>query len=259
MTLHVFVTGASSGIGEAIAREFATVDGARLTIVARRKEKLDELAASLGAPTLVLAADLTDPDSALAALAAGEAEHGPVDVLVNNAGVQIVARTVDVDPVAGERLLALNVTTPFRLLMAVLPAMVARDAGSIVNVSSVAGLAPTPGMFHYNASKAALAAAGESLNGELRGTRVHVLTVYPGPVTTPMAESAISTYEGLESILRRLPTGDVATLARRIRKAVARRRKRLVYPRFYALTRWFPGTSRWIQDVFAPLPPPAGP
>ncbi len=247
--MHVLVTGASSGIGEAIAREYAR-GGAKLTLVARRRDRLEALATEVGGCCIVQA-DLTDPEEGLRALAEGEAAHGPIDVLVNNAGVQIVARTLDTDPAEGERLLALNVTTPLRLLIAVLKRMVERGTGTIVNISSLAALAPTPGMFYYNASKAALAAASESLARELVGTGVHVLTVYPGPVTTDMAEAALAKYEHAP---RGLPTGTTKGLARLVVKAARKRKKRIVYPRVYTVARHFPATARWLIDRVAPVP-----
>ena len=251
--MHVFVTGASSGIGEAVAREFART-GASLSLVARRRDRLEALARSIEGSTHVIESDISDPNAALVALGEAQEALGPVEVLVNNAGVQVVGRTLETDRDREERLLALNVTTPLRLLTAVLPAMVERGSGAIVNISSTAALAPTPGMFYYNASKAALAAASESLRGELRGTGVHVVTVYPGPVATAMAEAAFPAYGRYAGLLRRMPTGKVEPLARKIRKAVERRRSRIVYPAIYHLTRLFPATTQWALERFAPVP-----
>jgi short-subunit dehydrogenase len=259
--VHVVVTGASSGIGEAIAREYLR-RGASLTLVARRKDKLDELARASGEGRCrVVQADLADPDRACDWVDASESALGPVDVLVNNAGVQIVARTVDTSVEDGERLLRLNVLSPLRLTKRVLPGMIARGAGAIVDISSVAGIAPTPAMFYYNASKAALAAASESLRGELRGTGVHVLTVYPGPVRTELEARGRAAYQ--ESALMRVftPVGHADVLARKIANGVAARRARIIYPRLNALARHFPNLTRFLLDRFTPplraLPPPA--
>src|SRR5881392_2505078 len=115
--VHVVVTGASAGIGDAIAREFAAA-GADLTLVARRKDKLDALArdaGKLGRRTHVVAADLSDVARACDWLAGAEEALGPVDVLVNNAGVQNIEPTEICDVEAGEQLLRLNVHTPMRL------------------------------------------------------------------------------------------------------------------------------------------------
>jgi len=129
----------------------------------------------------VVEADLTAHERACEWVDAAAEALGAIDVLVNNAGVQIVGRTVDTSVEECERMLRLNVFSPLRLTKHVLPGMIARGRGTIVDIASMAAIAPTPGMFYYNASKAALAAASESLRGELRGSGVHVLTVYrPG-------------------------------------------------------------------------------
>lgn len=248
--LHVAVTGASAGIGAAIVREYAAA-GARVTLVARRRDLLEPLAASLPTPSHIAVADLSDLDAATAWLPAAEAALGPVDVLVNNAGVQIVGPSAATDLVAAEKLLALDLLAPMRLCLAVLPAMLARRGGTIVNIASMAALAPTPGMFYYSAAKGGLGAASEALRGELARTGVHVLTVYPGPVATDLEVYGRSRYER-GAIADRLPVGDPAVLARRIRRAAERRSARILYPRFYHLARWFPGITSWFLATFTP-------
>ena len=150
--MHVAVTGASAGIGEAIAREYGRA-GASVTLVARRKERLDAIAKEMGGKTAVFAVDLSDSSKACDWIAAAEAALGPIDVLVNNAGAQIVGATDEADVDKGEEILRLNVFTPMRLTRAVLPGMLARGFGAIVDVASMAGLTPMPGMFYYNAAK----------------------------------------------------------------------------------------------------------
>jgi short-subunit dehydrogenase len=255
--LHVAVTGASSGIGEGIAREAAAA-GAKVSLVARRKELLDGIAASLPGERVAIAADLGAPERCTAWIAEAEKALGPIDVLVNNAGVQIVGQTAGSDPEAGERLLDLDLAVPMRLCLAVLPAMLARRSGTIVNVASLAGIAPTPGMFYYNAAKGGLGCASESLRGELRGSGVNVVTVYPGPVTTAMETAARTRYEA-SAAANGLPTGDTATLARLIRRAVERRSARIIYPRVYWAARWFPGITRFVIDRSTPKPLPPEP
>ena len=123
----------------------------------------------------------------------------------------------------------------------------------------MAAIAPTPGMFFYNASKGALAAASEGLRGELRGTGVHVLTVYPGPVRTPMEEKGRAAYEETKAMSLLTPTGDADVLARKICDGVASKRHRIVYPGSYGLSRHFPNLTRFILDRLTPplraLPP----
>lgn len=249
--MHVVVTGASSGIGEALAREYLR-RGATLTLVARRKDKLEEIVAGEASRCHLVQADLADHEKACDWVDGAQEALGPIDVIVNNAGVQIVARTVDTSVEDGERLLRLNVLSPFRLTKRVLPDMLARGRGAIVDVASMAGIAPPPAMFYYNASKAALAAASESLRGELRGTGVHVLTVYPGPIRTPMEAKGRDAYE--QTFLMRFftPVGDAATLARKIADGVTSRRARIIYPAMNAISRHLPNLTRFVLDRFTP-------
>lgn len=248
--MHVVVTGASAGIGEAIARELARAGG-KLSLVARRKDKLEKLAADIGDGALALPRDLGDPTQATDWIAEAEAAHGPIDVLVNNAGVQIIEPLETTDPDAGEQLLRLNVLTPMRLTRAVVPGMIARGRGTIVDIASMAALTPMPGMFYYNGAKAALANASEGLRGELRGTGVHVVTVYPGPVHTDMGARGVLRYEKtLAAALS--PWGTADELAVLVRKAIEKKRARIIYPRSYAVARWFPNLSRWFTARFSP-------
>jgi len=250
--MHIVVTGASSGIGEAIARELAKLPGARLTLVARRGERLARLSRELGPTAHVVVRDLSQPNDAESVIDEAEAASGPVDVLVNNAGSQIIADTAAVDVAEGEASLALNLVTPLRLVRRVLPGMLARRSGAIVDIASMAALAPTPRMTYYNASKAGLAAASEALRGELRGSGVHVVTVYPGIIDeTSLAQAALARYRSTP-MLRLQPRGTAAELARRVRRAIERRSARVVYPRMNAFARWFPTLVRWVIDRFTP-------
>ncbi len=268
--MHVVVTGASSGIGEAIAREYIA-RGASVTLIARRRALLEAIAESAPAGrTCVLDRDLSASDAAPAVLAEAEAALGPIDVLINNAGVQNVGSVTGTDFVGSvtgtdfadaTRLLHLDLHTPLRLTHAVLPSMIARRSGTIVDIASVAGLAPTPGMFFYNAAKGGLAAASEGLRAEVRPYGVHVVTVYPGPVESAMEAAARTRYEESAAV-GSLPTGKPQILARRIASAVDRRRSRVIYPRIYTLSRLFPGLTRWITDWMTPAlrdSPAAGP
>jgi short-subunit dehydrogenase len=259
--MHIVITGASSGIGAALARELGAA-GHSLTLVARRKELLDALARDIdtarasvdedGPRTHVVPHDLSDPTRATEWLAAAEEALGPVDVLINNAGVQIVAPTETVDPTEGERLIAIDLLSPLRLTRAVLPNMIARGKGVIVDVASMAALAPTAGMTHYNAAKAGLAAASEAMRGELRGTGVHVITVYPGIIdTTDMAKAAIDKFEP-SFLLSRAPRGTAVILAQHVRRAIEKKTARVIYPRSGAWSRWFPTLTRVVMDRFTP-------
>ena len=249
---HVVITGASSGIGAALVAEFVR-SGARVTMVARREADMRALAKEVGGQTQIFVVDLSRMEGALAWIAPAEAQFGPIDVLVHNAGVQLVEPAEEHDPEALQAMLRLNLLVPMALTRAVLPAMLQRGDGTIVDVASVAGLAPTPGMWGYNASKAGLAAASESLRGELRSTGVHVVTVYPGPVDTPMARAGYAAYPE-SPMLRVLPEGIPSELARRIRSAVDLKRARVIYPWLYSILRYFPAVARWFLDRLTPRP-----
>lgn len=249
--MHVAITGASSGIGEALVHEF-TRRGADVTLVARRRALLDALAQKASnVRTHVVEADLADPAKALDWLDGAEAALGPIDVLVNNAGIQIVQAADETPWDAAERLLALDLSTPLRLTAEMVRRMSARGGGTIVNMSSMAGIAPTPGMFFYNAAKAGLAAASEALRAEVKPRGIHVVTVYPGPVVSAMEAAARAAYEDHVSS-RHAPTGTAETLARLIAAAVTKKRARVIYPGVYGVSRHFPNATRWALDALTP-------
>ncbi len=251
--MHVAITGASSGIGAALARELGRA-GHSLTLVARRRNLLDGIAAELGERSLVIEHDLSDPDRATAWIATSEAALGPIDVLVNNAGMENTGPTVDADPATFLRMIDLNLATPLLLARAMLPAMIARGSGMIVNVASLAALISVPMQAYYGASKAGLAMFSETLRAELTGTGVHVLTVYPGPVSTAMSDSAAEAFGGRDNIPS-IPEGKPEELAVLIRKAMERKSSRVIYPRVYAVSRWFSPLARALVDRFAPRKP----
>ena len=252
--MHVLITGASSGIGEALAREYLKRN-ADITVVARRKDRLDELCAGARTATLVIAKDLargpTGADPCAAVIAEAQAALGPIDVLINNAGMQIVDSLVNTPIADGERLLELNLMVPLRLTKAVLPGMIARGHGAIVDIASMAGLMPTPQMSYYSASKGGLGAASEGLRGELRPHGISVLTVYPGPVASDMELAARQKFTATATT-RYVPTGTPVELARLIANGVERKTDRIIYPKVYGLSRHLPNVSRWLTDRFTP-------
>jgi short-subunit dehydrogenase len=246
---HVVVTGASSGIGVDLARAYA-VAGNKVSLVARRKNLLEDLQKTLACEAQSIAADLCDPNDDR--LARCEATFGPVDILINNAGMSFIEPTARVDAARIQQVFQLNVLTPIAAVQRVLPAMLARNSGAIVNVLSNAAYSPAPFFAHYTASKAALGNYSEALRMELRKTGVTVVSVYPGPIETPMGDRNLARYEKTPKI----PTGDTKTLAKRVVRAVNKRSARLIYPRFYALAWWFPGIGRFVAERFVPAPRP---
>jgi len=178
------VTGASSGIGEATARLLAREHGAQLVLVARREERLRELAAELGPGTSHLAADLTDDDAPARVHDAVQERHGRLDLLVNNAGAAWRATFADGGWENVRRHMEVNFDAVVRLTEALLPLLRASAPSAIVNVSSTAGRVARPGSGAYSASKFALAGWSDALAGEEAPNGVHVGLVLPGFITT---------------------------------------------------------------------------
>ncbi len=185
-TAPVLVTGCSSGIGRAAVRHL--LQGVRpVWATARRPETLDDLAA---AGARVLALDVTDEDSRLAAVRAVEAEHGALGALVNNAGYGEYGPVEQVPLDAVRRQFETNVFGLLRLTQLVLPAMREAGCGRVVNMSSMGGRMTLPGGGVYHASKYALEALSDALRFETRGFGIAVSVVAPGPVRTEFAEAA---------------------------------------------------------------------
>jgi short-subunit dehydrogenase len=247
---HVFITGASSGIGESIARAWIA-EGARVTLLARREDRLRKLAAEAPDRSHVIVTDLARDISVAELFDEADRALGPVDVLVNNAGVQIVAPAHETAWERGAALLTVDLLAPLRLTQEALRRMLPRGQGTIVDIASMAALAPTPGMFFYNAAKGGLAGASEGLRAEARRGGVHVVTVYPGPVHSAMEAAGRAAYPDSAAV-RFTPTGDSDVLARLVLAAVRKKRPRVIYPRSYVLARWFPATTRWVTDRLTP-------
>ncbi|MEA2663478.1 MAG: hypothetical protein QOI11_422 [Candidatus Eremiobacteraeota bacterium] len=188
------VTGASSGIGDATARALAGA-GAAVAVAARRRDRLDALAADLrgaGGRVLVLEADITDPDQAGEAVESAARELGRLDILVNNAGVMLLGPMVGADVGEWTRMLDLNVRALLQCTHAALPHLLRaaesgpRRVADLVNVSSVAGRVARSGSGVYNATKFAVGALSESLRAEVTKRHVRVGLVEPGAVATEL-------------------------------------------------------------------------
>jgi short-subunit dehydrogenase len=177
------ITGASSGIGAEIARELVR-RGHGVTLVARRAEKLEELAGELrakGVRAEVVAADLSDRDSRAALLDRVAGLELTPDILVNNAGLSTLGAVARSDP---------DVVAVADLCSRFLPGMVERGRGAVLNVASTAAFQPLPGQAAYGAGKAFVLSYTRSLSGELRGTGVTTTALCPGPVDTGFGEAA---------------------------------------------------------------------
>ena len=182
----VFISGASSGIGAALARHYAQV-GATLGLAARRQRQLLELAAELPGSHACYALDVADAAALQAAAADFIARHGCPDIVIANAGVS-VGTLADAagDLPALRRVFEVNLIGMAQTLQPFAAAMKARGSGRLVGIASVAGIRGLPGAGAYSASKAATIAYLEALRGELRGSGVKVVTIAPGYIATPM-------------------------------------------------------------------------
>jgi short-subunit dehydrogenase len=186
------VTGASSGIGAGLARELAR-DGHDLILAARTVAPMEKLAAELsahGAETMVIAADLSQPNSAAALASAIEARGLTVDVLVNNAGLGGVGRFDQADPLRISEMVQVNIVALTELTRLLLPGMVARKRGKVMLVASTAAFQPGPRMAVYFATKAYVLSFGEAIAYELRGSGVTVTVLCPGPTATNFQQIA---------------------------------------------------------------------
>jgi NAD(P)-dependent dehydrogenase (short-subunit alcohol dehydrogenase family) len=185
------VTGGGSGIGLAVARLFLR-EGARVAVTGRDEKKLREATRGLDAGDRLLchAADVTDMEQVRALVRAVTDRLGPVDILVNNAGTNLKERTFrELTPEAWDRLIRTNLDGAFYCTHAVLPQMLARQDGVIVNISSVAGKRASPlGGAAYVASKFGMTGMGLCLAAEEKDSGIRVSNLYPGEVNTPILE-----------------------------------------------------------------------
>jgi NADP-dependent 3-hydroxy acid dehydrogenase YdfG len=190
------VTGASSGIGEATARLLAS-EGAAVALVARRRERLEQLATeigTLGGRAVVVEADITQAEAAREAVERTVRELGRLDVLINNAGVMLLGPIVDAPAEEWERMVQINVLGLLHTTHAALPHLLRaaeqepRRVADIVNISSVAGRVARSGSGVYNLTKFGVVAFGESLRQEVTRRHVRVSTVEPGAVETELTD-----------------------------------------------------------------------
>ena len=186
MTLRVFITGASSGIGAALAREYAK-RGAVIGLTARREEFLRDLAGELDAQTAIYSLDVRDINAIENAFADFTQKFGLPDIVIANAGVSRGTLTQEKEDLeAFQEILDINVMGMVKTFQPFVEPMLARKSGILVGIASVAGARGIPGSGAYSASKAAAIKYLEALRVELRNSGVSVVTICPGYIKTPM-------------------------------------------------------------------------
>jgi NADP-dependent 3-hydroxy acid dehydrogenase YdfG len=226
------VTGASSGIGEATAAALAH-EGARVVLVARRKDRLDALAERIGSDrTVVIEADITDPEQASGAVNRTASELGRLDVLVNNAGVMLLGPIVDAPIEEWQRMVQLNLLGLLYCTHAALPHLLKsaeadpRSVADIVNVSSVAGRVARLNSGVYNATKHGVGAFSESLRQEVTARHVRVTLIEPGATATELAfHNRPEILEGMAQTFGGIEIMQAEDIAEAIRYAVTQPRR----------------------------------
>ena len=198
---RVLITGASRGIGEALAREFAS-QGATVALVARSADAIEKLAADIGGTAHP--ADLADPAQVTGLIARVEEAAGPIDVLVINAGVAPTSGALqDWSQEDLEQIYRVNLVSPADLCRQAIPGMLQRGRGHIVNVSSLAGVAVFPGLTAYASTKAGLTQFTAGLRADLKQTPIKTTVVELGPIPTEMLDS-VDEYKPTADSFRRL-------------------------------------------------------
>jgi len=207
------VTGASKGIGEETARALAEF-GAKVVVSSRKQEAVDEVAASIrtsGGKAIGVACHVGDLEQLDRLVARAIEEFGGVDILVNNAAVNpTFSPSLNTDVAAFDKIMRINVLAPFELSKRVFETMSSRGGGSIVNISSIGGLHPEPGLGIYSVSKAALISLSKVLAAEWGAAKVRVNAVCPGLVKTKFSAALWQSDEILKRFTEHLPLGYMA-------------------------------------------------
>ncbi|MGX7685783.1 SDR family NAD(P)-dependent oxidoreductase [Flectobacillus roseus] len=209
------ITGASKGIGEAIARHFAAC-GAKVVINSRKQEELDKVAESIraeGGFCVGMAANAGDIPSCKALIQKVVDELGGIDILVNNAATNpVYGPVLDCEEWAFDKIMNINVKAPFEISKLVHPIMKLRGGGSIINISSIAGLTPDPGLGIYSVSKAALNMLTKVTAKEWGSDGIRVNSICPGLIKTKFSEALWQNEQVLNHFVKRLPIARMGTV-----------------------------------------------
>ncbi|MBN2625191.1 MAG: SDR family oxidoreductase [Spirochaetales bacterium] len=247
----VWITGASSGIGEALAYEFHK-KGARVVISARNKEKLDQISQSLGENCYVLPLDMMERNSFGEALESVLQKWGRIDILINNAGISQRSLVADTDITVVEKIMMTNYVGPAGLTGLVIPHMIERNEGYCLFVSSVAGKFATPLRSSYAASKMALQGFTDSLRAEVHHQGIRVSLIVPGFVKTAISLNALEGKGNQHGLMD--PNQERGISAEQAAKIIVKgieKEKREIYLGMVAKTRFALFLSRYIPSLLA--------
>jgi short-subunit dehydrogenase len=248
------VTGASSGIGAATARKLAG-QGLHVILVARRRERLEQLAAEirlLSGKVEIIPADLSDESERQRVYDQVEAEYGQADVLVNNAGLGWYGFGTDMPWTTASEILQINIAAAVHFTLLFLQKMRTIGSGHIINIGSISGSLPSQGIAVYGASKSFLDNFTTALYRELTGTRLHVSVVRAGPVLTEFCDTAASREGGLHLPTERMGV-TAETIADHIWNLLEHPRRVVYVPSWLALTPYVENTFGWLIDRLGPL------
>lgn len=201
---NALITGAGKGIGKAIALALAK-EGVNVILVARTQEEIESVAAkvrSLRVKALAITADVADINSVNAAVEQALAEFGSIDILINNAGIAAFGKFLELEPTDWERIIQVNLMGTYYVTRAVLPNMIERQTGDIINISSTAGLSGNAMTSAYSASKFAVLGLTESLMQEVRKHNIRVTALTPSTVATEMAKDLKLTDGNPEKVMQ---------------------------------------------------------
>lgn len=253
--MHILITGAAGGIGSALVREFESQYEPG-TICFTLVDVHQDLLGAVGNGSnlyLRLSQDLSEVHALESMLEQATKQFGPVDLLVNNAGIMNVGPWEKFGWENATLLLNVDLLCPLKLMHLVLPHMKIRGQGGVINISSMAGVVPLPGCAYYGAAKAGIAMASECLRAELRDTGVNILTVYPGPVRTTLERDARKQLNETW-LTKMIPVGEAQPIAGAIFRAWSRGDSRVVFPSIYGLGFRFRSAAIALTGRFAPQP-----
>lgn len=208
---NALITGAGKGIGKAIALALAK-EGVNVILLARTQEEIDNVAAkarSLRVKALALTADVADINSVNTAVEKALSEFGSIDILINNAGIAAFGKFLELEPAEWERIIKVNLMGTYYVTRAILPNMIERQTGDIINISSTAGLNGNALTSAYSASKFAVLGLTDSLMQEVRKHNIRVTALTPSTVATDLAKELKLTDGNPEKVMQ---SEDVAEL-----------------------------------------------